>query len=222
MNIKEISINPELKEKCPEMVLGTIQCTVTNSPYKHSLWREIEQVSASIQSKYTLDTIKENKMIDATRKMYLACGKKPGRYRPAAEALRRRVIKGLELYKIDTLVDLVNLVSLKTGYSIGGFDTDFVVGNVSAGIGKENEPYHGIGRGQFNIHKLPVIRDEQGAIGTPTSDDLRTAIRPETSNFLMNINAYTGAEDLKETLDYTVELLEKYVEADNITVKIIE
>lgn len=218
----DIKILPELKEKMPGMALGTIQCTVKNSPYKHSLWKEIEEVSQQIQSQYTLETIKNNKMITATRNMYLACGKKPGRYRPAAEALMRRIVKGLELYKIDTLVDLVNLVSLKTGYSIGGFDADFIEGNVSAGIGKLDEPYHGIGRGQININKLPVLRDEKSAIGTPTSDELRTAIRPETTRFLMNINGYTGKDDLKEALDYSVSLLEKYVDATDIQVKIIE
>lgn len=218
----KINIAPELKEKRPEMALGTIQCTITNSPYKHGLWKEIEKVSSEIQAAYTLETIKTNKMVAATREVYLACGKKPGRYRPAAEALMRRIIKGLELYKINTLVDLVNLVSLKTGYSIGGFDASFIEGNVTASIGKENEPYHAIGRGQLNIHQLPVLRDEKGAIGTPTSDEIRTAITAETTQFLMNINGYTGASDLQETIDYTVELLKKYVDADDIKVEIVE
>lgn len=217
-----IELSKELKDKSPEMVLGTIQCTIVNSPYKHALWREIEQVSADVQKNYTLETIKNQPMVAATRKTYLACGKKPGRYRPAAEALMRRVVKGLEVHGINTLVDLVNLVSLKTGYSIGGFDADNIEGKVTAGIGVENEPYHGIGRGQFNIHNLPVLRDEKSAIGTPTSDEIRTALTIETTSFFMNINAYTGADDLKETLDYTIALLEKYVDARDIKVKIIE
>jgi len=222
MSQVNISISSELKEKCPGMALGTIQCTIKNSPYKHSLWREIEEVSSQVQKEYQLETIKNNKMITATRNMYLACGKKPGRYRPAAEALMRRIVKGMELYKINTLVDLVNLVSLKTGYSIGGFDAGNIEGKVTASIGRENEPYHGIGRGQFNIYMLPVLRDEQGAIGTPTSDEIRTAIQLETTQFLMNINGYSGAEDLKEVLDYSVELLKKYVDATDIKVEIIE
>ncbi len=217
-----IELSDELKEKSPKMALGTIQCNVVNSPYKHSLWREIELVTADVQKNYSLETIKTHPMITATRNVYLACGKKPGRYRPAAEALRRRVVKGLELHKINTLVDLINLVSLKSGYSIGGFDTNNIEGIVTAGIGIENEPYHGIGRGQFNIHNLPVLRDEKSAIGTPTSDEIRTAICLETTSFLMNINGYTGANDLKETIEYTVELLEKYVDATDIKIKIVQ
>ena len=33
-------------------------------------------------------------------------------------------MRGIPLYQIDTLVDLINLVSLRTGHSIGGFDAD--------------------------------------------------------------------------------------------------
>lgn len=154
--------------------------------------------------------------------MYLACGKKPGRYRPSSEALMRRIVKNIGLYQINTLVDLINLVSLKTGYSIGAFDADFIEGNIEAGIGKENEPYEGIGKGQINIHGLPVLRDNIGAMGTPTSDEVRTAIRPNTSNLFINFNGYTGADDLKEALEYTIEWLEKVANATEIKLAIVE
>ena len=39
---------------------------------------------------------------------------------PSAEALRRRLMRGIALYQIDTLVDLINLVSLRTGYKLRG------------------------------------------------------------------------------------------------------
>jgi len=219
MNIKISNI---LKDKNPQMALGTIICNVSNSKYNTNLWKEIENICNEIRKKYTLETIKINKQIEATRKMYLACGKKPGRYRPAAEALMRRIVKGDSLYQINTLVDLVNLLSLKTGYSIGAFDADFIEGDVEAGIGKENEPYKGIGRGQINIHNLPVLRDNKGAIGTPTSDEVRTAIRLETATLFVNINGYTGKDDLQPALNYAEKLLIKYADAKNIVKQIVE
>ncbi|MBI9067764.1 MAG: hypothetical protein JEZ09_10765 [Salinivirgaceae bacterium] len=222
MEAINLKITSELKEKCPQMALGTIHCQVKNTQRSEKLWKEIDIVSEEIRKKYQLETIKTNKQITATRNMYLACGKKPGRYRPSSEALMRRIVKGVGLYQINTLVDLINLVSLKSGYSIGAFDADYIVGNIEAGIGKENEPYQGIGKGQINIHGLPVLRDEKGAIGTPTSDEVRTAIRPDTSNLFINFNGYTGADDIKETLDYTVKLLKEVAEAKNISVKYVE
>ena len=72
-------------------------------------------------------------------------------------------------------MDLINLVSLKTRYSIGGFDADKVEGDVMLGVGKADEKFEAIGRGMLNIEGLPVYRDDIGAIGTPTSDEERTS-----------------------------------------------
>lgn len=218
----KISIASNLKAKNPNMALGTIVCKVSNTSFNSDLWSEIGKVSTELRSIYTMETIKSNPQITATRTMYLACGKKPGRYRPSAEALMRRIVKGDSLYQINTLVDLINLLSLKTGYSIGGFDVDYIQGNVEAGIGREGEHYEGIGRGLLNIHNLPILRDAKGGIGTPTSDEVRTAIRKETSLFFMNINGYTGKDDVLPALDYAEELLRKYVGAKDIVRQIIE
>ncbi len=218
----EIVISKLLKDKNPNMALGTIVCRVDNTKFNKLLWDEIEKTSQQVKDNYTIETIKTNPQIAATRNMYLACGKKPGRYRPSAEALMRRIVKGESLYKINTLVDLINLLSLKTGYSIGGFDVDYMVGNVEAGIGAEGEHYEGIGKGKLNIHNLPILRDEKGGIGTPTSDEVRTAIRLDTKRFFMNINGYTGKDDLMPALDYARLLLQKYVNAHDIVVRVIE
>ena len=131
-----------------------------------------------------------------------------------AEALRRRLLKGMKLYQIDTLVDLINLVSLRTGYSIGGFDADKIVGTtLTLGIGRANEPFEGIGRGVLNIEGLPVYRDELGGIGTPTSDNERTKMGLETTHILAVINGYSGNEGLQEAAEMTLRLLERYASA---------
>ena len=77
----------------------------------------------------------------------------------------------MELYQIDTLVDLINLMSIYCGHSINGFDRDKIQGDeLVFGIGKANEPYEGIGKGELNIEGLPVYRDALGAMGSTTSD----------------------------------------------------
>ncbi len=218
----KVTIGNELKTKNNNMALGIIQCNVQNSEYNKELWNEINNLISTLKEEYTIETITKRPQIADTRQMYLRCGKKPSRYRPAGEQLMRRIIKGVGINNVNTLVDLVNLISLKSGYSIGGFDADIIVGDIVAGIGKENEPYNGIGRGALNIHLLPVLRDQQSAIGTPTSDEVRTALSNKTSNFLMCINAYSGNDEhLKNTLDYSVKLLEKYANATDISVQTI-
>ena len=157
----------------------------------------------------------------ATRQAYKRLGKDPNRYRPSSEALRRRIVKEMPLYRIDTLVDLINLVSIRSGYSIGGFDADKIDGDLCLGVGREAEVYHGIGRGELNIAGLPVYRDRQGGIGTPTSDEERTKIGLSTTALLMIINGYSGMEGLIEAGEYAAGLLRRYASAECVEAELI-
>lgn len=113
------------------------------------------------------------------------------------------------------------MVSIKSGFSIGGFDADKIDGNLTLGIGHKEEIFNAIGRGLLNIDGLPVYRDKKGPIGTPTSDEIRTQLSIDTQNILIIINAYSCANLLPETIQYTIRLLTDYADATNITYKII-
>lgn len=209
-----ITVSEELKAHCPRFKGAAVYAEVTNSPHSEGLWQEIDEFTAELRARETADSIKQQPAIAATREAYRSLGKDPSRYRPSAEALRRRLLRGLELYRIDTLVDLVNLVSLRTGYSIGGFDADKIQGrDLCLGVGRADEPFEGIGRGTLNIEGLPVYRDAAGGIGTPTSDHERTKMGTGTRHILAIINGYSGAEGLREAAEMTLQLLRKYAGA---------
>lgn len=209
-----IIVSEEIRTKCPQYRGIAVYAEVRNTPYDEGLWKEIAHFTEHLQRTETTESIKQQTAIVATREAYRACGKDPSRYRPSAEALRRRLLRGLDLYRIDTLVDLINLVSLRTGYSIGGFDADKIVGSrLCLGIGKADEPFEGIGRGPLNIEHMPVIRDAVGGIGTPTSDHERTKMDLSTTHILAIINGYSGDEGLDEAAAMTAELLQRYASA---------
>lgn len=219
MNDIDIIIEKAISDACPDFALAYLTCEVKNSTSNAALWREIEKETALFREKYALADINSRPAIAATRQAYKRLGKDPNRYRPSAEALCRRIVRGMELYKINTLVDAINLISIKTGYSIGGFDADKIAGNVvKLGVGRADEAFNAIGRGLLNIEGLPVYRDEKGGIGTPTSDEERTKISDDTTHLLMIINAYSGKEGLPEAVDFAIEVLNKYVEAREIEV----
>ena len=160
-----IIVSDEIKAVCPPFVGACVDAQVVNTPYSEALWQEIHQAEERFRSELTTESLKELPSIAATRAIYKKCGKDPSRYRPASEQLIRRMLQGKELYQIDTLVDLINLASITYGYSIGGFDADRFVGDtLTLGIGREGEPYEGIGRGPLNIAGLPVYRDAQGGV----------------------------------------------------------
>lgn len=205
-----ISVSPLIFNVCPHFAFSAIQCKVRNSPYNEELWQQITEFSEIFASETTLNAINKLPNIFETREVYKKLGKDPNRYRPSAEALCRRIVRGIPLYQIDTLVDLINLVSLKSGYSIGGFNADKIEGDLILGVGKADEKFEAIGRGMLNIEGLPVYRDDIGAIGTPTSDEERTKITLETTNLLMIINGYSGEKGLAEVTKWAKELLNKH------------
>ena len=215
----KVIVSNEIEQICPEFVGACLEAEVVNTPYNADLWSEIEALGEKYRATLTTESLKELTSISATRQVYRAFGKDPSRYRPASEALIRRVLHGKELYQRDTLVDLANLASIAFGYSIGGFDADKFVGDtLTLGIGREGEPYEGIGRGPINIHGLPVYRDAIGGVGTPTSDNERTKMSLDTRHLLVLINGYDGNEQrVCANAEYLQTLLQKYAQSDGGT-----
>ena len=211
-----IIVSNEIKNVCPPFVGACVDAQVVNSPYSEALWQDIHQAEERFRSELTTESLKELPSIAATRAIYKKCGKDPSRYRPASEQLIRRMLQGKELYQIDTLVDLINLASIVYGYSIGGFDADHFVGDtLTLGIGREGEPYEGIGRGPLNIAGLPVYRDAEGGVGTPTSDHERTKITLSTRHLVVLINGYDGnRERVEANARFIQELLRRYAQSD--------
>ena len=215
-----IIVSNEIKSVCPEFVGAAVEARVRNSQFCQELWNEIHILEDRFRQTLTTESLKDMPSIAATRRVYKACGKDPSRYRPASEQLIRRMLQGKELYQIDTLVDLVNLASIAFGYSIGGFDADKFVGNtLTLGIGREGEPYEGIGRGPLNIAGLPVYRDAQVGVGTPTSDNERTKMTLETTHLVVLINGYDGnRERVMENAQYLKQLIERFASGSDCSI----
>lgn len=217
-----ILISKEVATACPDLHILALSCDVCNSKSDEQLWLEIAEEENVVRETVQLEQVNKWLPIQATRQAYKRFGKDPNRYRPSAEALRRRILRGVPLYQVDTLVDLINLVSIRSGYSIGGFDADKIAGgDLVLGVGREGEVYHGIGRGELNIAGLPVYRDAVGGIGTPTSDEERTKIGLETTHLLMIINGYSGLDGLEPAGKYAAGLLSKYVSVTNIRAELV-
>ena len=211
-----IIVSQEIEQVCPGFVGAAVEAQVVNTPFCAPLWDEIHEWEERFLRDLTTESLKSLSGIAATRAVYKKCGKDPSRYRPASEQLIRRMLQGKELYQIDTLVDLVNLASIAFGYSIGGFDADKIVGDtLTLGVGREGEPYEGIGRGMLNIAGLPVYRDAQGGVGTPTSDNERTKMTLDTTHLLVLINGYDGDEQrARQNAEFIQHLVRKYCQSN--------
>ncbi len=218
-----ILIDDRILATCPDTRIGLVRATVVNEPTCDALWSEIEAAAEEVKQRYELLEINQRPAIAATRRLYKALGKDPSRYRVASEALCRRIVRGLGIYRLTTLIDVVNLVSIKSGYPISGLDADHIVGDtLTMSVGTSDDEYHGIGRGLLNIEGMPVYRDGQGPIATPTSDEERTKFTDQTVNVQININAFAPEMPIDEATEWMASLLKKYAHATDVETRIFD
>ena len=134
----------------------------------------------------------------------------------------RRIKQGKGLYKINTVVDTNNLISLETGFSAGSYDVAQIQGNVEFRIGRPGETYQGIGKDTINIESLPVLADELGPFGSPTSDSTRAMITLDSTEVVTLLYDFTGTGDLTSILEKAAQELRTYANAKEIEIAIAE
>lgn len=210
-----ITFQKELIHLLPKIRLGCITCDVDIQPSNDKIISLSEGIFDKVCNELTVDLVSQKPTIKETKEAYRKLGKDPSRYRPSAEALTRRIVKGKDLFWINNIVDILNLISLESGFSIGGYDADKIENKIEFGIGKADEPYEAIGRGSLNIENLPLFRDDLGAFGSPTSDSLRTMVSNRTSKFLMIIIDFAGNEQFEKTVVRSLDLYKEFAGISN-------
>ena len=208
----EVQIAESIKQVCPRLRLGQIQAKVRIFESPDSFWNKLEPLLQS-KGSLTADQIRQLPVLVAARQAYRALGQDPSRYRLSAEALHRRFMKDQGIYHLSNLVDIVNIVSLQSAYSIGGYDTNKVNGAVTLRVGSAQDNYLTIGRGPLNITKLPVLVDQIGPFGNPSSDSARTCITSDTQHITLIFFDFGGQSELEETMQLTMRYLLEYAEA---------
>ena len=210
--MKRIVIQDELKQKLPNFNIGAVLFEAEIAE-NDDLDQEVEEVENMIKQQYTsLNMVLMNDEIDAARSGYKTLKKDPSRYRLAVESLFRRIVKGNRLYRVNNIVDVGNLLSLKTSKSIAVLDAQKIEGDILIRIGGV-EDYEGIGRGKLNVENIPLYCDTVGPFGSPTSDTERTMITPTTKQVLVFIISFTGTKNLNEDIKMCIELYKKHANA---------
>jgi len=215
-NFAQIQIDRILKEAAADLMLGVITADVVVVKDNPSLWSELEPYVRDISFRYRLDQLTKLPEIERLRTAYAALGKEPSRYRGSQEALLRRIVQGKGLYRINSIVDINNFVSLKSLHSCGVYDTANITWPAVFRVGVQGESYKGIGKEIINIEGLPVFADSSGPFGSPTSDSERAMISLATRSMMMIIIDFTGGAHLIHDLEFAVSLLERCGRATNI------
>lgn len=172
----------------------------------------VDQACRELKSRYGDGKSAEVPGTADARTLYKALGLDPTKTRPSNEALLRRALKGEPLYRINTLVDALNLCSLRAQLPFGLYDRDKLQPPTELRRGGAGESYDGIRKGPVNVDARPVLVDAAGPFGNPTSDSARTMITLETRNALIVVYApaaYSLAR-LGEVLDASAATLKRF------------
>ncbi len=204
------SVSNEIKTLCPGAALGVLHYKVTVEPSSTQLLDFFDSTIAKLSDEYTLDAIVQNPHIAATRQAYKALGKSPHEYRNAAEAMLRRIVKNAELYHINNVVEVNNLISVSSGYSIGSYDLGELKGTVELRRADDGARYDGIGKGSVNIEHLPVLYDDLGPFGNPSSDSRRAMIQNGSRDIISILYSFDGRDGLRPWIELFSKNLKKY------------
>jgi DNA/RNA-binding domain of Phe-tRNA-synthetase-like protein len=215
-----LTIDPGLKLKCPRVSLGFLTAQVVTRETPPALLEDIKVRETEILHLPEPRALLEAPKILATRAGYKALGKDPARYRGSAEALLRRILSGKGFPQINSVVDIINLISVESRLPIGLYDLAQVKGDIVFRPGRAGETYKGIGKYDLNLEGLPVFSDEQGPHGSPTSDSERTMVTPATRNIAAILVSFGGAEGLESSCQRMTSLLQKYAEGQEIQFQI--
>ena len=181
---------PEIADK---VRLGLIYASpVSIGSTQPPLQNEIETLCAELASAHAGKPPSEIPGLNYARDLYRTFGIDPTKTRPSSESLLRRVIKKKPFPKIFNAVDLCNYFALRFLLSLGLYDADKIGGDVVFRPGKEGETFAGIRKNDVNVSGRPVLVDDEGPFGNPTSDSLRTSVTDSTRALWMVIFAPIG------------------------------
>ena len=216
-----LSIDPALTQKCPRTALGLVTAHVRVEENSPALLDEMQQCERAILALPEPRALLESSKILATRAGYKALGKDPARYRGSAEALIRRILSGKHFPRINTVVDIINLLSVESRLPIGLYDLAQVKGALSFRVGRAGETYKGIGKYDLNLEDLAVFSDDLGPHGSPTSDSERTMVTLATTRVAAIIISFGGSDGLQESCDRLAALLAAYAAGAGVHVEIV-
>lgn len=199
----DVTIAPELAGRVHLGLLVLEGVTVREAD--EALAAEIEAYARTLRERYAQVKSGDVPGAEDARVLYKALGIDPTKTRPSNEALVRRVLKGEALYRVNTLVDALNLCSLREQLPFGLYDLDQVAPPVVLRRGAAGESYEGIRKAAVNVEGRPVLADARGPFGNPTSDSARTMITTATRRALVVAYAPAGyaRARLERVLDAT-------------------
>ncbi|MFH0737576.1 MAG: phenylalanine--tRNA ligase beta subunit-related protein [Candidatus Micrarchaeota archaeon] len=185
-----INVEESTREKLAGLGIGCIHFIGVRTEQNNSIVDQaIKEASRSVSNRFKdTKSISDDPVIKGIRAIFSKAGLDPTKERASGEALIRRIVGGQGLYRINTVVDTNNVISLRTAYPCGVYDMAKLEGEtITLTIGQPGQTYEGISGKPINVENRIITSDAKGAFGGPTADSRRTCITLGTKEVLMLI-----------------------------------
>jgi DNA/RNA-binding domain of Phe-tRNA-synthetase-like protein len=158
---------------------------------------------AQARATFQPETMSSHPTVSGLRILFRAAGCDPTRYRPASEALLRRVLKGEDLPVIHPLVDLNNCLSITLAVPCCVAIEGSFTGPVTLRAGRPGESYESL-KGPFNLEGKPILVDPEGPFDTPITGSQRVKVRDDSRRAWLTAylpSSVLRPEDAQQALD---------------------
>lgn len=216
--------DPDVLERFPAIVGGVLHARgVSNGPSPPALasaFRAEQERALELLGDRPVGTLPS---IAAWRRAFTAFGVEPTRYRNAAEALLRRLMKHGDIPSLGTLVDVGNLVSIRYRLPVAVLDLAGVAGTITVGFAEGDEEFTDLGSSTIE-HPEPgevVFVDEKDAVHARRwcwRQSAQSATRPETGEILVAVEGHHqgAAEEVTAALTDLGSLLVEHASANRL------
>lgn len=142
----QIKISEEILKRFKGYQMGVILCfDIDNKEPNKEIDKMLKEVGNYIKMTFVPEDVSKHDLISPWRVVFKEFGSKPSSYHSSVEALVKRIMKGEAVPKVNKLVDIYNLMSLKHLVPMGADDLDKVDGNIQLCLANGDEKFTAIG-----------------------------------------------------------------------------
>jgi DNA/RNA-binding domain of Phe-tRNA-synthetase-like protein len=194
-NMLAFQYHPDILTQFPNISAGIVLAQgLQNGPTPQALREAYQTEQQATITRIGTTPLSEIETLAAWRKAFRQFGVNPTKYRSAPEALLRRLTKKGDIPNINTIVDLVNLVSIRYGLPAACFDTSAFQGPTTVHVSDGTERFTPLGQSDYEHPEVGevIFSDDSGLVSARRwcwRQSAESAANPKTQTAIFTIEA---------------------------------
>lgn len=190
--------HPDILAQFPNLCAGIVFAQgIQNGPTNETLQNAFQNEQLATLARIGNTPLSEIETLAAWRKAFRSFGVNPTKYRSAPEALLRRLTKKGDIPSINSIVDLVNLVSIRYALPAASFDARSLQGPTTVHFSDGTERFTPLGQSEYE-------HPEAGEVIFSDGTGLVSARR-----WCWRQSAESAAQERTQTAIFTIEAQHK-------------